>query len=236
VTVTVAGQVLAHDVTATVRDAAGNSGTASQSLTVEVNPVPVLLRSAASYSVLATTGVANTGTTTLSGDLGVTTVDTISGFPPGIVGGTTHNADAAAAQAQADLVTAYADADARTPRSEIVGDLGGQTFRAGVFHSTAALAVTGTVTLDAQGDPNAVFIFQVDAAMNTAAGAEVVLANGATADNVYWQVQGAVGTGALTKLRGTILTAGGVTLGASTELTGRALSRGTVTLAANVIS
>ena len=147
-----------------------------------------------------------------------------------------HNADEAANQAQADLLTAYDDADGRTPRSELSGDLGTRTFRAGVYHSTAALALTGTVTLDAAGDENAVFIFQVDAAMDTAANANVVLANGARAANVFWQTQGAVGTGAGTVLRGTILSEGAVTLGNGTQLSGRALSRGNVTLADTSVS
>jgi hypothetical protein len=159
----------------------------------------------------------------------------VTGFPPGIVAGTIHAADSTAAQGQADLVTAYNAAAARVPSGSIVGDLAGQTFDAGVYHSTAAIAVTGIVTLDAQGDPNAVFIFQTDAAMNTAAGSQVSLINGALASHVYWQVAGAAGTGATSSFSGTILAAGAITLGAGTQLIGRALSYGTVTLAANTI-
>jgi Ice-binding-like len=122
-----------------------------------------VLRSVASMSVLGGTGVANTGLTTVSGDLGVPVVDTVTGFPPGIVSGTTHNGDAAAAQAQAELAQAYDDTDGRTPDSDFSGDLNGRTFTAGVHHTSAALALTGTLTLDAENDPGAVFIFQVDA-------------------------------------------------------------------------
>lgn len=225
----------AHVVTASVTDQAGNSGRATQSLTVEVNPASVDLRSAASYSVLAANAVANTGLTTVAGDLGVTTVDTITGFPPGIVSGTTHNADASAHQAQSDLSTAYADAEGRAPGDSFSGDLVGRTFRAGVHHTSAAVALTGTVTLDGENDPESVFIFQVDGAMNTAAGSQVALVNGAQAANVFWQVQGAVGTGANASLSGTVLTPAGITLGDGTVLHGRALSSGTVTLATSTI-
>ncbi len=138
----------------------------------------------------------STGDTVLSGDLGVSPGTAISGFPPGIVDGDTHAGDAAAASAQADLVTAYDEVDGRTPDTDFVGDLNGRTFHAGIHHTAAALALTGTLTLDAEGNADAVFIFQVDAALNTAAGSHVVLSNGAQASNVFWQVQGAAGVGA----------------------------------------
>ena len=97
------------------------------------------------------------------------------------------------------------------------------------------LALTGTVVLDGEDNPDAVFIFQVDAALNTAASSQVSLINGATADNVYWQVEGAAGTGANSIFAGNILAAGAITLGDSTHLTGVALTPGTVTLATNTI-
>ena len=225
-----------HHLTASVRDPAGNAGTATQSLTVEINPDPVHLATAASYSVLAATGVVNTGATTLSGDLGISPATAITGFPPGTVDGATHLADAAADQAARDLAAAYDDLDGRAPHTQVVGDLGGQTFHGGVHHSTSALALTGTLTLDAEGDPGAVFVFQGDAALNTAAVSTIVLVNGAQASNVYFQVQGAAGTGADSSFSGTILAAGAITLGASTHLTGRALSMGTVTLSTIVVS
>ncbi len=224
-----------YDVVASVRDPAGNAGSATQSLTVEVNPSAVVLGSAGTYSVLAGTGVANTGATNLSGDLGISPSNSLAGFPPGTVGGTTHTADAAAAQAQADLTSAYNDAATRTVNSHFAGDLNGRTFVEGVYHTDAALTLTGTVTLDAQDDPNAVFIFQVNAAMNTAAASHVNLINGAQATHVYWVVNGAAGTGANSTIAGTIMATGAITLGDSTQLTGRALAYGTVTLANNTI-
>jgi hypothetical protein len=91
------------------------------------------------------------------------------------------------------------------------------------------------VTLDAQNDPNAVFIFQINGALNTAAGSTVVLVNGASASNVFWASTGAVGTGADSSFTGTILTAGAVTIGAGGTLIGRALALGAITLASNTI-
>ncbi|HSV38283.1 MAG TPA: ice-binding family protein, partial [Nocardioidaceae bacterium] len=100
----------------------------------------------------------------------------------------------------------------------------------------AALALTGTVTLDGEGDPGAVFIFQTGAAFNTAAGSAVNLVNGAQAANVFWIVTGAAGIGANTTFAGTILTEGAATLGAGTVLAGRVLSRGGVTLGACTVN
>ena len=156
----------------------------SQVLTVEVNPPPVDLGTASTYSVLGSTGVVNTGVTHLSGDLGVGPCPTVTGFGPsegGTLSGTIHAGDATAATARADLVTALDAASSRAPHTNIVGDLGGRTFHAGVHHITAALALTGSVILDGEGDPDAVFIFQTDAAFNTAAGSHIILANDAQA-------------------------------------------------------
>ena len=220
-----------------VTDRVGNQDVVTSAGVAKVDPVGrAPLRSAASFSVLAGTDVVNTGGLThLSGDLGVSPAGVITGFPPGIVAGDVHTNDAASSQALADVVLAYDDLDARTSDGVIVGDLGGQTFHAGVHHTSVALGLTGTVTLDAEGDPTAVFVFRTDAAFNTAAGAQVNLVNGAQAANVFWQVQGAVGTGASTVMSGTILSAGAITLGQGTTLIGRALSKGTVTMATTIV-
>ena len=256
VTVTVAGQSLSttvqaggtwsvtaaslvagtHAIVVRVGDAGGNVGFASQDLTVEINPPAVALGAASTYSVLAATGVDNTDATTMTGDLGVSPADAITGFPPGIVGGVTHAGDPAAASARDAVDTAYDDAAGRAPHTSFNGVLAGRTFHIGVHHSTAAMTLTGTVTLDAEGDPDAVFIFQTDGAWNTAANSHVALVNGAQASHVFWQASGAAGTGASSTFAGTILAQGAITLGAGTQLTGRALSLGTVTLAGNAIT
>jgi len=223
-----------YDVMAKIRDAAGNAGFAMQSLTAEISPDPVDLKTAASYSVLGTATVANSGTTTLEGDLGVSPAGTVSGSPT--VGGTTHLNDGPAAQARTDFVSAYNDAAGRLSSSSFGGDQNGKTFRPGVHHTSAAFELTGTLTLDADGIAGSVFIIQVDAAMGPAAASHVVLANGAKASNVYWQVNGAVSTGAGSTGVGTILVDGDVTLGAGSAQAGRVMSTGIVTLSGNVIS
>ena len=198
---------------------------------------PVALGSAGTYAVLGgTTGVTNTGDTVLKGDLGVSPSSSIVGFPPGVVDGATYAGDSQAAQAQSDLVTAYNSAAALTPTGSFSGDQNGKTFDAGVYSTGAAFALTGTLTLDGQGNPNAVFIFQVNAALNTAAASSVNLINGAQAANVFWQVNGAAGTGATSSFTGTIMAAGAITVGAGGSLEGRVLSYGAVTLADNAIT
>jgi hypothetical protein len=101
---------------------------------------------------------------------------------------------------------------------------------------TAALALTGTVTLDGEGDPGAVFIFLGDADFDTAAGSTVSLVGGAQPANVFWVVAGAIGTGANSSMSGALLSRGAITLGDGTAVTGQALSRGTVTLAGNSLT
>jgi hypothetical protein len=197
---------------------------------------PVALGSAGTYSVLGGTAVTNTGNTSATGDIGVSPAASIVGFPPGITGGVIHSGDAEAAQARADLELAYNDAAGRTPGGTFAGDLNGHTFDPGVYATAGAMALTGTLTLDGQGDPSAVFIFQVGAALNTAAGSAINLINGASAANVFWQVLGAAGTGATSSFAGTIMAFGAITLGADSTLTGQALSYGTVTLATNTIT
>jgi len=200
-------------------------------------PLPVELGTAGNYSVLGGTGVVNTLNTVLNADLGVSPSNSITGFsPPGIVDGDTHAGDSLAAQAQSDLVLAYNAAAGLTPTGTFSGDQIGATFDAGIYYTPAAFALTGTMTLDGQGNPNAVFIFQVNAALNTAAGTTISLINGAQASNVFWQVNGAVTTGAASSFVGTIMAAGAITVGAGGSIAGRALSFGIVTLAGNLIT
>jgi hypothetical protein len=196
------------------------------------------LRTAATYSVLAVTSVTSTGATSLSGDLGVSPAGTIVGFGPGegSVVGSIHLNDSASAQAVADMVTAYDNVKARTPGNIIAGDLAGLTFYDGVYYAAGATTLSTSLTLDAQGDPNAVFIFQMDAAFAPAAASTIILVNGAQASHVFWQVTGAVSIGAGASFVGTILGGAAVTVGANALLFGRALSYGTVTLAANTIT
>lgn len=225
-----------YSVVVKVSDAAGNGATALQSLLVEVSPPTIALGLAAPFSVLAGTTITATGVSHVDGDAGVSPGTSISGLPPASVGGATHAGDAAAGDALAALVAAIDDGSSRQPHTEFAGDLVGRVFHAGVHHSAAALTLTGTLTLDGEGDPGAVFVFQVDAAMGTAASSSVLLVNGAQASNVFWVVDGAVDTGALASLPGTILATGAITLGAGTALTGRALTLDAVVMADTAVT
>lgn len=224
----------AYDVVAQVRDAAGNATKAFQTLTVEVNPDPVDLGSAASFSVLSGGNVTNGGPTQLSGDLGYE--GSLLGDTAPTVGGATYINDTITAAAQDDLLEAIDDATDRRAHTQFPGTLGGRTFHVGVHESATAAGLTGTVTLDGEGDPNAVFIFQINGAFTAAASCQVNLINEAQADNVFWVVAGAASIGASCSLAGNIMTTDAITLGASTNLEGRALSQAAVTLASNTIT
>lgn len=190
------------------------------------------------FSVLAGSTVTNTDSpTTVSGDVGVSPGTAVTGFPPGLAGGTIHLADGAAAAAQTALTAGYIDAAGRSGGTTVSGDLVGQTFTAGVYKSTSSLAVSGDVTLDAQGDPAAVFIFQISSTLTTGSGSHIVLANGAKACNVFWQVGSSATLGTNSVFKGNILALTSITITTGVNLEGRALARnGAVTLDNDVIN
>jgi type VI secretion system secreted protein VgrG len=211
------------------------SGTAGAN--AAVSPAPVGLGTATSYSVLGGTAVTNTGPTTMSGDLGVNPGTAVTGFPPGIFGGTLHAADAPALQAQSDLTAAYNDAASRASTAIVAGDLVGQTLVAGVYKSNTSVDLSGVLTLDGQGDPSSVFIFQVGSTLNTASASSVNLINGASACNVYWQVGSSATLGTTSDFKGTIMSLSSISLTTGATVEGRALARnGAVTLDTNVLT
>ena len=159
---------------------------------------------------------------------------TITGLPDSLVVGTTHNGDPQAAQAYTDINAAYNDALSRTPDAPLAGDQNGVTLSPGVYYFAAAFAQTGILTLDGQGDANAVFIVKVNAAFTMAALAEVKLINGVQASRVFWQVNGAAGFGANAKFEGTVMAHDAIGLGAGAIINGRARTDpGVVTLDSN---
>jgi len=189
------------------------------------------------FSVLAGSTVTNTGSTTVSGEVGLSPGTSVTGFPPGLSSGGIHIADGAAAQAQAALTAGYIDAAGRSGGTSVSGDLVGRTLTAGVYKSTSSLAVTGDVTLDAQGDPNAVFIFQIASTLTTGSGSHVILANSAKACNVFWQVGSSATLGTHSEFKGNILALTSITITTGVNLEGRALARnGAVTLDTDVIT
>ncbi len=205
------------------------------------NPATVDLGSAKTYSVLATvvqnTGddIDNTGETRLSGDLGLKSSGKIKGFPPGIVDGATHSGDSDADGAFTALEAAYDNAAGRPADSTFSGDNKGRTYVAGVY-GLSTFALTGTMYLDGENNPNAVFIFKVDGALTTAASSNVKLINGAQSGNVFWQAGAAVTLGSSSNFSGTILANGAMTLEQGASLNGRALSKASVKMNTNTIS
>ena len=198
---------------------------------------PVGLGTAGSFAVVAGTTVTNTGPSTISGNLGVSPGSAVVGFPPGTVSnGVIHAADAVALQAQADVTTAYNDAAGRATTATVTADLGGQTLVAGVY-TGGALGLTGALTLDAQGDPNAVFVFQAASTLITASTSSVNLINGANPCNVYWQVGSSATLGTNSVFVGTVLALTSVAATTGATVQGRLLARnGEVTLDNNVIT
>ncbi len=195
----------------------------------------VELGTAEGFGVLGGAAVTNTGPTTITGDLGVSAGSSITGFPPGGVNGTVHATDAVAAQAQIDLTTAYVDA-ANRPATLIGADLTGFTFVSGVYNNPAMGLSAGSVTLDGQGNPDSVWIFQSGSSLIIANNTSVILINGAEACMVFWQVgsSATIGTGA--SFQGTVLALTSITANTGASVIGRLLARnGAVTLDTNTI-
>lgn len=189
--------------------------------------LPVALGSAANFGVLAGSTVTSTGPTAVTGDLGVSPGAAVTGFPAGTVSGTQHAADPTSAQGIADLTIAYNDAAGRVlcPVS-VAGNLGGQTLAPGLYKSTSSLEISsGDLTLDAQGDGTAVFIFQMASTLTTSSGRQVLLTNGAQAANVYWQVGTSATLGTTSVFQGTIMADQAIILENLATLNGRALAR-----------
>jgi serine protease AprX len=200
-------------------------------------PAAVSLGTADSFAVLAGTTVTSTGPTTINGDLGLHPGTAVTGFGPGTVDGTTAAGNAAALQAKSDLTSAYDDAAGRTPPASAPMDLGGLTLTPGVYKSASSLALTGDLTLDAKGDPSAVFVFQAGSTLISASASRVRLVNGAQACNVFWQVGSSATLGTTTDFAGNILALTSITINDGVKLNGRALARnGAVTMINDTIT
>jgi len=203
-----------------------------------------ILGSAESFAVLGGSTVTNTGSTTITGNVGVYPGSAITGFPPGSVsGGTIHGLDSVSQQAQSDVTTAYNALAGMTYNSNLTGqDLGGLVLASGVYRFASSAQLTGTLTLDAQGNNNAFWVFQIDSALTTASGSVVQFtnlgSNAGTDDGVFWQVGSSATLGTSSAFEGNILSLTSITLNTSaTILNGRAFAQnGAVTLDGNVIS
>jgi hypothetical protein len=192
---------------------------------------------AAKFAVLGHTTVDNSRSTVIRGDLGLSPGTSVTGFPPGIVLGTQYITDTAAANAKTDAQAAFTALNALTSTGSLAADIGGTTITPGVYKANPTLAITGTVTLDGGGNPNAVFIFQIDSTFTPAVGAIVGLTNGAQPGNVYWVVGSSATLNTTSSIAGNIIAQTFVTMDTSAKLTGRAFAlTGAVTMDENNVT
>lgn len=214
---------------------------ATTPITAWAGAVNVDMGTAALFSVLGGSTISNTGPTVVDGNVGVWPGSAVTGFPPGILaGGTMYPGDAVAQQAQSDLTSAYNFAAGQTcaggnDRTGI--DLGAASLFPDVYCFASNAQLTGTLTLDAQSDPNSVFIFQIGTTLTTATNSSVVFANGGHG-RVFWQVGSSATLGTNTTFIGSVLATTSISLNAGATIgEGRALARnGSVTLDSNTIS
>lgn len=197
---------------------------------------PVGLGTAESFAVLAGAGITNTGPTTISGDVGTFPTTSQTGFGTVTLTGTNHAGDAVTQGAKSSLVIAYDDAAGRTPVTNVPVELGGTTKTAGVYTSPT-LGLTGTLTLDGQGNTDAEFIFQAGSTLITASNSEVLYINGADPCHVVWQVGSSATFGTGTRFVGDVLALTSISAQTAATFQGRLLARnGAVTLDTNTIT
>jgi Ice-binding-like len=195
------------------------------------------LGTALNFAVLAGSAISNTGPSVITGNLGISpgNASSVTGFPPGTVTGAQNTADAVALQAQTDLVTAYTDAATATSTSNLTGqDLGGMNLTPGVYTFSTSAQLTGALTLSGNG----VFIFQIGSTLTTASASSVLVAGGAQACAIFWQVGTSATLGLTTQFQGNLMALSDITMNTGANiLTGRALARnGALTLDTNQIT
>jgi hypothetical protein len=198
-----------------------------------------ILGTADGFAVLGGQTVTNTGSTTIGGDLGVSPGTAITGEASITVSGTVHKGDGVALQAQSDVTTAYNYLANLSPITDLTGkDLGGLTLNPGVYHFDTSAQLTGALTLDAHGNDNAFWVFQIGSTLTTASSSSVHVINGGPDNGLYWQIGSSATLGTSTTFEGNILALTSITMDTSATIPcGRALARnGAVTMDTNVVS
>jgi hypothetical protein len=232
------GTILAHtNVTfATGASLEGRAMSRTASVTMQSNTIggtssasissAVFLGKAANFRVLAGSKITSTGLTTIAGDIGVSPSTVITGFPPATLTGVKHPGNATSLEAQTALKAAFDSVTARKVDSSIASELSGKTYTQGVYTSSlGTFGITDTLTLDAQGDAGAVWVFKMPGALSTANGSVVKLINGAQWYNIFWQTGTSAWLGSNSKFSGTILAATWITVNDGAYVNGRLLAK-----------
>ena len=199
---------------------------------------PVGLGIANSFAVLAATGITNTGGTTITGDIGSFADPAVDADEITLTGASAnHGGDLVTAGAKLSLITAYNDAAGRTPATDHAVELASDTPLLPGIYSGGTFGLTGTLTLDAQGDPDATFVFQVASTLITEVNSRVLLVNGADPCNVVWQVGSSATFKSGTQFVGDVLALTSIDADNGATFRGRLLAwNGTVTLDTNIIT
>jgi hypothetical protein len=215
---------------------------------------PVDLGGACAFAILTKTGITNVPTSTITGYVGASPTPAITGVPltadavglfstsPQVTGRVyTDSGAGVAADAVLDMGVAYTEGSTRaatyaTNPGDGAGGIGGATFFPGVYKFAAAINIATDITLDAQDDPNAVFIITAATTITLAAGMSVNLLNGARADNIFWHAAGTVTLGAGGHMEGNVLSMTNIVFSAAASLNGRALAQTAATLISNTIT
>jgi type VI secretion system secreted protein VgrG len=200
------------------------------------------LGTARGYALVANTTITNTGATLVDGNLALVG-PSVTGFGPGVITGRSDIGNAAASNAEADVLAAHHDATGAAPVTEMAGDLGGQTLLPGVYHFGVAATLHGTLTLDGDGKTNPLFIFQIGTTLTTGTGARVVLTHGAAGCAVFWAVGTSATIGTATSLQGNLMALVSITMNTSASIGvgggrngGRAFAQnGAITLDTNTV-
>jgi type VI secretion system secreted protein VgrG len=198
-----------------------------------------ILVTAANFGVLGASTVTNTGPSVINGDLGLYSGLSITGFPPGIVNGTTYDGDDHAMAAQADALAAYNALAGMAPDDNLTGqDLGGLLLLPGIYKFDDSAGLTGALTLNFQGLSNQVFVFQIGSTLTTASASSVLLINPGADDRVYWQVGSSATLGTTTAFYGTIIADQSITLttGATIDCGNVLALNAAVTMDTNTVS
>lgn len=190
------------------------------------------------FAVLAGTTITNAGTTSINGSVGLFPGTAFTGQEGVEVNGEVQLAKAAALQVKNDLVTTYNDVDDRQNVKRIPTELGGTTLTPGTYDSASGtFEITGNLTLDAQGDPNAVFIFKMASTLVTASGSSVTPINNAQLCQTFWKVGSSATLGTNSYIVGHVVALTSITANTGAKVKGQLFARnGAVTLDSNTIS